>query len=189
MVIARHQHGDSLAVSGISSSAQTESFNSSTHTATFSFTGLNANGILPDGNYTATVSLPNVADLAGNHPASTASLNFSFFDGDANLDHTINALDFNALASSYGQSGKTYSQGDFNYDGTVNSADFAILAAKFGGTLAAAGDVAENSVASDSSDSSVLTASATSVSTDSTQQSTVFSNQSVSQNLASDLLS
>lgn len=52
--------------------------------------------------------------------------------GDANLDGTVNLSDFNALASSFGQSGKFWSNGDFNYDGTVNLSDFNLLAANFG---------------------------------------------------------
>ena len=54
--------------------------------------------------------------------------------GDANLDGTVNALDFNALANGYGQTpgSNVWSQGDFNYDGTVNSSDFALLAANYG---------------------------------------------------------
>jgi len=51
--------------------------------------------------------------------------------GDSNLDHRINALDFNALASRFGQSG-TWVQGDFNGDGIVNTVDFTILAGNFG---------------------------------------------------------
>src|SRR5207237_1129009 len=35
--------------------------------------------------------------------------------GDANLDGTVNALDFNALATNFG-TGTTWSQGNFNYD-------------------------------------------------------------------------
>ena len=54
--------------------------------------------------------------------------------GDGNLDGTVNALDFNSLASNYGKvtSSDGWIQGDFNYDGTVNSSDFAALAADYG---------------------------------------------------------
>ena len=55
--------------------------------------------------------------------------------GDANLDGTVNALDFNALASNFGSSGVPWTSGDFNYDGTVNTLDFSALAANFGSTL------------------------------------------------------
>ena len=55
--------------------------------------------------------------------------------GDANLDGKVNASDFAALASHYGQSGAYWYQGDFNYDGTVDSADFNILAADYNMSL------------------------------------------------------
>jgi Dockerin type I domain len=54
--------------------------------------------------------------------------------GDANGDYTVNALDFNILATNFGRSGATWSQGDFNNDGIVNTADFSLLAANFGTT-------------------------------------------------------
>ena len=51
--------------------------------------------------------------------------------GDANLDRTVNLLDFNRLAGSFGV-GSLWSRGDFNYDLTVNLQDFNRLAANFG---------------------------------------------------------
>ncbi len=53
--------------------------------------------------------------------------------GDANLDGVVNALDFNALASNFGQTpgSDVWTQGDFNYDGIVNTLDFTALAANF----------------------------------------------------------
>lgn len=55
--------------------------------------------------------------------------------GDANLDRTANLVDFNRLASNFGQSNRMFSDGDFNYDGTANLADFNILASRFGASL------------------------------------------------------
>jgi hypothetical protein len=57
--------------------------------------------------------------------------------GDSNLDGVVNALDFNAVATNFGGSGKVWSQGDFNYDGTVNTSDFTFMATNFGTTLPA----------------------------------------------------
>ena len=51
--------------------------------------------------------------------------------GDANLDGLVNALDFNALATNFGGSGRFWFQGDFNYDGITNTLDFNSLAANF----------------------------------------------------------
>jgi subtilase family serine protease len=168
----------SLSVNGVSASSQAVTFNTSNDTATFTFPGLNAHGILTDGNYTATVAVSNVTDVAGNHPGATNALTFFFYDGDVNGDRKVNALDFNVLATNFGQVGKSYAQGDLNYDGTVNSADFAILAAKFGSSLAA--DVPEDSQPAD----------APAPATSSTApQTSVFSDQPVSDNLAGDVLS
>jgi hypothetical protein len=52
--------------------------------------------------------------------------------GDANLDNTVDLIDFNALAANFGQSGKFWQDGDFNYNGTVDLIDFNALAAQFG---------------------------------------------------------
>src|SRR5581483_7498487 len=55
--------------------------------------------------------------------------------GDSNLDHAVNALDFNSLASHFGQSSAIWSDSDFNYDGIVDTSDFTALANNFGDTL------------------------------------------------------
>src|SRR5262249_10504478 len=58
-------------------------------------------------------------------------------DGDANLDTSVNSIDFNILAANFGQTGKVWVQSDFNYDGSANSVDFNILTSNFSKTLAA----------------------------------------------------
>ncbi len=55
--------------------------------------------------------------------------------GDANLDGTVNALDFNAVASNFGAASPTWTTGDFNYDGIVNSMDFVDIATNFNAPL------------------------------------------------------
>jgi hypothetical protein len=57
--------------------------------------------------------------------------------GDANLDGTVNALDFNSLATNFGQNAPEWVKGDFNYDGVVNSLDFTALAGNVNSTLPA----------------------------------------------------
>ena len=56
--------------------------------------------------------------------------------GDANLDGSVNLIDFNKLAANFGQAGRLWFEGDFNYDGLVNLSDFNLLAGNFGQTLA-----------------------------------------------------
>jgi hypothetical protein len=69
---------------------------------------------------------------------STAILVGYTHGGDANLDGTVNALDFNAVATNFGVStSSVWTSGDFNYDGVVNSLDFLTLSQNFGTTVAA----------------------------------------------------
>jgi autotransporter-associated beta strand protein len=85
--------------------------------------------------------------------AQAGNVNITSFDGqgvnpsdilvkytllsDANLDSKVNALDFNRLASHYGESSSTWANGDFNYDGSVDSTDFSALSANFNALLPA----------------------------------------------------
>ncbi|HEX4055732.1 MAG TPA: trypsin-like serine protease [Tepidisphaeraceae bacterium] len=62
--------------------------------------------------------------------------------GDANLDGTVNSVDFGSLAANFGKSAKVWDQGDFDYDGTVNSIDFGLLAGNFGKSAGGNADVA-----------------------------------------------
>jgi hypothetical protein len=58
--------------------------------------------------------------------------------GDANLDGTVNLLDFNRLAAGFGASDAYWTQGEFNYDQSVTLADFNLLAGNFGQSVSAA---------------------------------------------------
>jgi autotransporter-associated beta strand protein len=51
--------------------------------------------------------------------------------GDANLDASVNGVDFGILAANFNKSVSRWDQGDFNYDGSVNGIDFGALAANF----------------------------------------------------------
>jgi autotransporter-associated beta strand protein len=73
---------------------------------------------------------------------STTELIRYTYLGDANLDGKVNALDFNAVATNFGNvSTREWDQGDFNYDGMTNTLDFTALATNFGLTLPAPGSV------------------------------------------------
>jgi hypothetical protein len=56
------------------------------------------------------------------------------WNGDANLDGRVNAIDFNILASNNpASSGKLWSDADFNYDGAVDTTpDYYLMAPNFG---------------------------------------------------------
>jgi hypothetical protein len=105
----------------------------SSPTATWTFVG----GILPDGNYRATIAAANVTDVAGNSLPADAVLDFFVFAGDANRDRSVDIGDFSILAARFNLPG-TFSQGDFNYSGTTDIGDFAILASRFNTGLPAA---------------------------------------------------
>ena len=102
--------------------------------ATFTFPQF-VNGVLPDGNYTATLQA-GLEDSFGNTTDESSELDFFFLGADANRDRAVNASDFDVLASNYGSAGVPFSQGDFNYDGIVDTSDFNILAANFNVVLA-----------------------------------------------------
>jgi dockerin type I repeat protein len=68
---------------------------------------------------------------------STALLIRFVYYGDANLDGTVDTIDFNLLAASFSQTGKVWFSGDFNYDGSVDTTDFNLLASNFSQTLSA----------------------------------------------------
>jgi autotransporter-associated beta strand protein len=82
----------------------------------------------------AEASSVNVSNFAGHAVDSTAVLVRYTLSGDANLDGTVNGLDFNALASNFGGTGRQWFNADFNFDGTVNSLDFNPIAVNFGRT-------------------------------------------------------
>jgi len=68
--------------------------------------------------------------------ATSILVRFTYL-GDANLDATVDTVDFNLLATNFGLTGKRWDQGDFSYDGAVNTIDFNLLAANFGSMLSA----------------------------------------------------
>jgi hypothetical protein len=51
--------------------------------------------------------------------------------GDADLNGTVNGIDFGILAANFNKAVSRWDQGDFNYDGIVNGVDFGELAANF----------------------------------------------------------
>jgi hypothetical protein len=65
-------------------------------------------------------------------------------DGDANLDGTVNLLDFNRLASNFGQTCRVWVQGDSTYDGAVNLLDFNALAGNFGRSVVLAPTISQS---------------------------------------------
>jgi hypothetical protein len=110
------------------------SYNTSTNTAKFTFSG----GLLPDGNYRAFISADDVT-LSGEEMTDDVVLDFYVLGADANGDRAVNLTDYNIMSANFGQSGKTFAEGNFDYDaaGNVNLADYNVLSAHFGASLPA----------------------------------------------------
>ena len=87
------------------------------------------------GSFTATYSFDTSdQDLPGATPLAPLTLTLTgrvALGGDANLDNTVNLLDFNILAGHFNTSGAIWQTADFNADAVVNLLDFNILAANF----------------------------------------------------------
>src|SRR5437773_9186916 len=97
---------------------------------------LTFSGPIPDGNYRGTLNPDAVTNALGTPMTAAYLLDFFFMNGDANHDRTVDTVDFNILASNFGNTGKIFSEGNFNYDSVVDTIDFNILAARFATTLA-----------------------------------------------------
>ena len=70
-------------------------------------------------------------------PANVTNGNIiATFNGDANLDGTVNSTDFGILKSHYNQAtGGTWATGDFNNDGASNFTDFMLMTQKYTSTV------------------------------------------------------
>jgi hypothetical protein len=79
-----------------------------------------------------------ISSFAGQNIDGSAIVMRYTFMGDANLDGKVNALDFGALATSFG-TGNSWKKGDFNYDSVTNTLDFGALATNFNLALPAPG--------------------------------------------------
>jgi len=103
------------------------SYDSGTNTATFSFPGFSG-GILPDGNYRATLLAAGVTNSSGTPMAANFVTDFFTLAGDANRDRIVNIRDLSILTANWQQSPRDFSQADFNYDTVVNRLDLDVLA-------------------------------------------------------------
>jgi hypothetical protein len=83
-------------------------------------------------------------DLNGNNEVTWKDVKilqqfYGFFDGDADINKTVNINDFSTLAANFNLSGKKWTEGDFTGDEIVNIQDFSALAANFNLTAPADG--------------------------------------------------
>ena len=121
-------------------------FDPDTNTARWTFPGF-AQGALPYGIYSVSLSAAGLVDPAGNqldgNGDGVAGDDFSGpsflvgIPGDTNLDGSINGDDFVKLAVNYtgtDGTGKNWLQGDFDGDGDVDGDDFVALAVNYTGS-------------------------------------------------------
>src|SRR5207249_7418726 len=87
----------------------------------------------------ADASVLGITTFAGKTIDTTTTLVRYTLVGDSNLDLKVNALDFNAVASNFGGTGKSWATGDFNMDGLVNTGDFTALSQNFNASSPVAG--------------------------------------------------
>jgi autotransporter-associated beta strand protein len=62
--------------------------------------------------------------------------------GDADLNHTVNGIDFGILAANFNKTVTGWDKGDFDYNNIVNGIDFTALAANFNKAASSASDLA-----------------------------------------------
>jgi hypothetical protein len=121
-------------------------YDPASRTAVFTFPGY-PGGVLPDGNYEATLTptastpspapalAPQAMALAA-APAPAFSLRFFVLSGDANHDGRVNALDLITARRNLGRTGALGplgpAQGDVNYDGKVDLWDLLTVRRNFG---------------------------------------------------------
>jgi hypothetical protein len=106
-------------------------YNSANQQATFTL-----DGIVPDGDFRATLNSGSVTDVAGNTLVGDPAFDFFFLTGDATHDRHVDANDFTALAQHFNEAAASFSHGNFNYDARTNAIDFNVLANAFGAFLA-----------------------------------------------------
>jgi len=91
------------------------------------------------------VGFADATDIFGSFPATFAGqsvgnksilMRYTLY-GDADLNKTVDTVDFNLLASNFGGTGKRWSRGDFDYNTATDTVDFNLLASKFSQSLPA----------------------------------------------------
>ena len=106
-------------------------------------------GILPDGNYRATIGAADVVNDAGLAMPADYAFDFFVLAGDANRDRRVDDTDLAIFNGHLGATGATFAQGDFNYDAVVNAVDRAILEANWHVWLSETGTVTINAPTND----------------------------------------
>lgn len=102
-------------------------FDSATNTAVWTFPGF-ARGVLPDGQYEASLLTEEIVDLADNGLANlnNTSFNFAWFRGDMNANGTVEPIDIDALCAAQSPANSNPRR-DIDGDGDVDRTDVVVL--------------------------------------------------------------
>jgi hypothetical protein len=84
-------------------------------------------GVMPNGNYTATLKAGSVTDFAGRPTTTDIVVSFRVLAGDTDGNGIINFDDYARIDAGFNQGLTGFSNGDFNYDGVVNFDDYALI--------------------------------------------------------------
>jgi autotransporter-associated beta strand protein len=95
------------------------------------------------GNPGYTLGYADAADTGNPAGLASGTMEVAFtLIGDADLNHTVNGIDFGILAANFNKTVSRWDQGDFDYNGIVNGIDFTALAANFNKAASSASDLA-----------------------------------------------
>lgn len=94
-------------------------------------------GILPDGDYTATLDGAGITNINQTPLAGDYVAEFYVLAGDLNRDRVVDFDDLLIVAQNYGEAGHRYTEGnvDYSQDGLVSFSDLLIVAQQYGQTL------------------------------------------------------
>jgi autotransporter-associated beta strand protein len=95
------------------------------------------------GNSGYTIGYADAADVGNPAGLASGTIEVAFtLIGDADLNHTVNGIDFGILAANFNKTVSRWDQGDFDYNNIVNGIDFTALAANFNKAASSASDLA-----------------------------------------------
>jgi autotransporter-associated beta strand protein len=95
------------------------------------------------GNPGYTIGYADAADVGNPAGLASGTMEIAFtLIGDADLNHTVNGIDFGILAANFNKTVSRWDQGDFDYNNIVNGIDFTALAANFNKAANNASDIA-----------------------------------------------
>jgi uncharacterized delta-60 repeat protein len=101
-----------------------------TNSVTFTFPGFR-NGVLPNGNYVATLPGSAVTDLAGNTVFTDSVITFRVLMGDADDNGVVDFDDYVRIDNGFNQHLTGWPNGDFNGSGSVDFDDYVLLDVAF----------------------------------------------------------